>query len=208
MPGSMLNLAALQETPLRRDPFDHVVVPDFVPAETLQRVMKDFPAVAGAGSYPLSALRGGAAFSALTDILQGEEMTAAISEKFDIPLSDRPTMITVRGQCRPSDGQIHTDSRGKLVTVLLYLNESWDTGGGRLRLLRTPDDIDDFAVEVPPGGGTMLAFPCTENAWHGHKSFEGMRRSIQLNWVRDIGYLRKERFRHGVSALFKKARFA
>ncbi len=208
MPSSMLNLAALQDTPLRHDPFDHVVVPDFVPAEDLRRVMADFPAVDSPGSYPLHALRSGGAFSALTDILQGEEMTAAISKKFDISLSDRPTMITVRGQCRPSDGKIHTDSNGKLVTVLLYLNESWDTDGGRLRLLRTPDDLDDFAVEVPPACGTMLAFRCTENAWHGHKSFEGMRRSIQLNWVRDSGYLRKERFRHSVSALFKKARFA
>jgi hypothetical protein len=208
MPDSMLNLAALKETPLQRDPFEHVVVPDFVPAEALQRVMEDFPAVSSAGSYPLQALQGGAAFTALAETLQGDEMTAAISEKFDISLDGRPTMITVRGQCRPSDGQIHTDSNGKLVTVLLYLNESWDTGGGRLRLLRSPDDLDDFAVEVPPAGGTMLAFRCTENAWHGHKSFEGMRRSIQLNWVRDAGYLRKERFRHGVSALFKKARFA
>ena len=208
MPSSMLNLAALQETPLRHDPFDHVVVPDFVPTEELQRVMEDFPAVDSAGSYPLHALRSGGAFSALADILQGEEMTAAISEKFDISLSNRPTMITVRGQCRPSDGKIHTDSNGKLVTVLLYLNESWDTDGGRLRLLRTPDDIEDFAVEVPPACGTMLAFRCTENAWHGHKSFEGKRRSIQLNWVRDSGYLRKERFRHSVSALFKKARIA
>ncbi len=208
MSGSMLNLAALRETPLRRDPFDHVVVQDFIPADTLQRVIEDFPAVDRAGSYPLHALRGGATFSALTDVLQSEEMTAAIGEKFGIPLDDRPTMITVRGQCRPSDGQIHTDSKGKLVTVLLYLNESWDTGGGRLRLLRSPDDLDDFAVEVPPAGGTMLAFRCTDTAWHGHKSFEGMRRSIQLNWVRDAGYLRKERFRHGVSALFKKARFA
>lgn len=208
MPSSMLNLAALQDTPLRHDPFDHVVVPDFVPAEDLRRVMADFPAVDSPGSYPLHALQSGGAFSALTDILQGEEMTAAISKKFDISLSDHPTMITVRGQCRPSDGKIHTDSNGKLVTVLLYLNESWDTDGGRLRLLRTPDDLDDFAVEVPPACGTMLAFRCTENAWHGHKSFEGMRRSIQLNWVRDSGYLRKERFRHSVSALFKKARFA
>lgn len=208
MSSSMLNFAALRETPLRRDPFDHVVIPDFVTPETLQRVVEDFPAVDRAGSYPLHALRGGVAFSALADSMQGDEMTAAIGEKFGISLSDRPTMITVRGQCRPSDGQIHTDSNGKLVTVLLYLNEHWDTGGGRLRLLRTPDDIDDFAVEVPPAGGTMLAFRCSGNAWHGHKSFEGRRRSIQLNWVRDAGYLRKERFRHSVSALFKKARFA
>jgi hypothetical protein len=115
-------------------------------------------------------------------------------------------MVTVRGQCRPTDGKIHTDSTGKLVTVLLYINGGWSAPGGRLRLLRTSTDIEDYAVEVPPDAGTLLAFRCTDNAWHGHKPFEGARRSIQLNWVRDAAYLRKEQIRHRVSAFFKRAR--
>ena len=76
-------------------------------------------------------------------------MTAAMSEKFEIDLAERPTMVTVRGQCRLKDGQVHTDPKGKLVTVLIYLNNSWESEGGRLRLLRSNANLDDYAVEVP-----------------------------------------------------------
>ena len=113
-------------------------------------------------------------------------------------------MVTVRGHCRARDGQIHMDSKDKIVTVLLYLNPSWEEDGGRLRLLRRPGDIEDFAAEVPPDEGTMLAFKCSDNAWHGHKSFEGERRAIQLNWVTNERYVRREQRRHKVSSLFKR----
>jgi Rps23 Pro-64 3,4-dihydroxylase Tpa1-like proline 4-hydroxylase len=117
-------------------------------------------------------------------------------------------MVTVRAHCRARDGQIHTDSKGKLITVLVYLNQSWEADGGRLRLLRSPDDIDDYVAEVPPDEGTLLAFRCSDNAWHGHKSFEGPRRAIQLNWVVDDAYLRREQRRHRISAFFKSFRMA
>ena len=34
---------------------------------------------------------------------------------------------------RASDGAVHTDSKAKVVTVLLYLDETWTQPGGRLR---------------------------------------------------------------------------
>ncbi|MGE4219135.1 MAG: 2OG-Fe(II) oxygenase [Alphaproteobacteria bacterium] len=156
------------------------------------------------GSFPSETLQFGAAFAALLEQIQGPEMTAAIAEKFAIDLTDRPTMVTVRGQCRARDGQIHTDSGGKLITALVYMNADWEQDGGRLRLLRNAHDIEDYVVEVLPEAGTLLVFRCTENAWHGHKSVEGERRMIQLNWVRDRSYLERERRRHKVSAFFKR----
>src|SRR3546814_20740691 len=118
-----------------------------------------------------------------------------MSEKFATDLTSRPTMVTVRGQCRARDGQIHTDSRGKIITVLIYMNAAWEADGGRLRLLRSRDDIEDYAAEVPPREGSMVAFRCTEDAWHGHKPYEGSRRPHQLNWVRAGAYLPKEQRR-------------
>ena len=53
--------------------------------------------------------------------------------------------------------------------------------------------------------GTLLAFRKQPNAWHGHESFEGPRRAIQLNWVRDSGVVWREQIRHRISAMFKKA---
>ena len=92
-------------------------------------------------------------------------------------------MITVRGQARAADGRIHADSRTKLITVLIYMNESWEAEGGRLRLLRSPDGLDDAVAEVPPAAGTLLAFLNTPHSWHGHSPVSGPRRVIQLNWV-------------------------
>jgi len=200
----MIDLEALRDAPLAREPYDHLVVPNFVSAEGLGEVEADFPKGMGPGSYPLGSLRYGPGLARLAAALQGEALSRALGDKLDMPLAEHPTMITVRGHCRPADGKIHTDSSGKLVTALLYINDDWDAPGGRLRLLRSPDDIEDYAVEVPPNAGTLLVFRCSENAWHGHKPFEGPRRSLQLNWVRDAAYLRKEQLRHRVSAFFKK----
>jgi len=57
---------------------------------------------------------------------------------------------------------------------------------------------------VPPDEGTLLAFPCVANSWHGHQPFEGERRTIQLNWVNSQAYKTREQVRHSVSAFFKK----
>ena len=202
----MLDLDALRGAALQREPFDHLIIPRFIAADALASIEQDFPDVTAPGSYPLASLQYGPAFERLMQALRGDEISEVMGEKFGLPLSEHPTMVTVRGQCRPTDGKIHTDSTGKLVTVLLYINGGWSAPGGRLRLLRTSTDIEDYAVEVPPDAGTLLAFRCTDNAWHGHKPFEGARRSIQLNWVRDAAYLRKEQIRHRVSAFFKRAR--
>ncbi len=201
---SMLDHSSLKTAPLAREPFDHVIVPGAVRADALDAINRDFPAVDRPGSLPLDGLDYGPAFAGLVEELRGEAFRRTVAEKFAIDLDGRPTMITVRARCRRRDGRIHTDSRGKLVTVLLYLNPGWEADGGRLRLLRTPDNIEDYAVEVPPEAGTLLAFRCTEEAWHGHKPFEGPRRAIQLNWVRDAAYLRREQRRHRISSFFKR----
>lgn len=204
----MLDIQAFRNASVQREPFDHVILPGFIQPDALAKIDADFPDIKDAGSYPLAALRYGSAFSDMVAMLEGPAMTDAVSEKFDVALHGHPTMLTVRGRCRPSDGRIHVDSQGKLITALMYLNEGWQADGGRLRLLRSNENIEEFAVEVPPDAGTLLVFRCGENAWHGHAPFEGVRRSIQLNWVRDSWYLRKEQLRHRVSALFKAGRTA
>ena len=205
---SVFDCQLLRDASLERDPFDHLIVPGLVRGEALAKIAHDFPSIAQPGSLPIGSLKYGPKFGEFIDTLQSSEMTAAIAEKFDVDLANRPTMVTVRAHCRARDGQIHTDSKGKLITVLVYLNEAWEADGGRLRLLRSPDDIDDYVAEVPPDEGTLLAFRCSDKAWHGHKSFEGPRRAIQLNWVVDDAYLRREQRRHRISAFFKSFRMA
>lgn len=199
----MLNLKALASATLASDPYDHVLVPQFITDGPRTSVNRDFPEVPGPGSYNLDHLSFGPGFRALIDELRGPDMEDVIGHKFGIDLAGRPTTLTIRGHCRATDGKIHRDSAGKLVTVLIYMNDDWDADGGRLRLLRNDYDIEDYAVEVPPQEGTLLAFRCADNAWHGHTSYEGRRRSIQLNWVADDRHRKISLWRHRLSAFMK-----
>ncbi len=195
---------ALERTSLQRDPFDFVVVPDFINADRFPAVIADYPAVPGPGSHPPAELTIRGKFKELMDELLGPRFRAAIERKFAIDLTGRPTMYTVRGFVRDKDGSIHTDSTTKIITVLLYMNERWQEDAGRLRLLRGPDDIEDYVAEVPPHGGTLLAFRRADNSWHGHKPISGPRRAIQLNWVTSQEVVDSEQRRHQFSTRFKK----
>ena len=200
---ALIDLARLHDSPLRRDPFDFVVVDDFLAADSAGRLVDEFPAVPGHGSYPLSTLTCSPLFARLAQELEGDGLRAAIEEKFALDLAGRPTMITLRGYSDGKDGGIHTDSATKLVTVLLYMNHDWSERAGRLRLLRGPNDLDDYAEEVPPLAGTMVAFRRSEASFHGHEAHVGKRQSIQLNWVTDAGVVRREIGRHVWSARMK-----
>jgi SM-20-related protein len=200
----LLDFDALAATPLVTDPFPYLVVPGFLKAEARAEVARDYPQIDKAGSFPTSETRYGRHFADLLAELEGPEMRAHFEAKFGIDLSNRPTMVTVRGQARAKDGRIHTDSTTKIITVLLYMNGDWEAEGGRLRLLRSADSLDDVITEVPPDEGTLLAFLVTPNSWHGHASFSGARRVIQLNWVTDEAVVRHEQQRHRFSAKMKK----
>ncbi|HXQ52719.1 MAG TPA: 2OG-Fe(II) oxygenase [Stellaceae bacterium] len=199
-----LDLLEFERTPLISDPFPYLIVPGFVPAAERASLAADYPVINQPGSFPLEDLAYGPAFASFVAALAGESMRDAFARKFGIDLAGRPAMITVRGQARPSDGSIHSDAASKLITVLVYMNEAWEAPGGRLRLLRTADDLDSAVAEVPPAAGTMLAFRVTPHSWHGHKPASGPRRVVQLNWVVSERVVRRERLRHGLSARIKR----
>lgn len=203
-PQEMLDLDRLKATPVADVPFPFLIVPNFVRSEATPRIAADFPEVAKAGSFPLPSLDYGPAFEALIDGLTSPEMTRIVEEKFGIDLSGRPTMATVRGRCEARDGQIHTDSKTKLITLLLYMNDHADADIGRLRILRSSSDLNDMAAEVPADEGTLLLFLNGPNAWHGFEPFSGPRRVIQVNWVTDETVVRREQTRHRLSAFFKR----
>ncbi len=204
MAMTLLDLDRFAATPLVRHPFDHLVVPGFLTAEGVATVDRSFPEIDAPGSFPTSELAIGPEFAAFLEALQGTAMTAAFGEKFALDLSQRPTMVTLRGHCQARDGRIHTDSQSKIVTVLIYMNDAWEADGGRLRLLNGPDDLDDMIAEVPPQAGTLIAFRRSTNSYHGHKPHVGRRRAIQLNWVSDAGVVHHEQRRHRISARLKK----
>jgi SM-20-related protein len=199
-----IDLTAFETAPLAGDPYDHVIVPGFLRAEAIPAIEADYPAIARPGSFPLNGLQYGPAFAALIEEMESPAVRDAFARKFGVDLNGRPTMVTVRGRCQAKDGRIHTDSETKILTVLIYMNSGWENDGGRLRVLRSADDLDDFAAEVPPDAGTLLAFRRSDRSYHGHHSFVGPRRVIQLNWVTGAEVVRREQSRHRFSAWAKK----
>ena len=116
--------------------------------------------------------------------LKSQPFAELVGEKFDVDLGDCSATISVRRYSEATDGNIHTDHKSKLITVLLYFNHEWSHPGGRLRMLRSATDLEDYAAEVVPAGGTLLAFRRTDNSFHGHKPFVGERRMLQLSYTR------------------------
>jgi hypothetical protein len=178
-----IDLERFHAAPLQREPFDYLIVPGFVQPAARVQLEADFPRITRPGSFPLRSVRGGAMFDQLMQELTGPEVCRAFTAKFGLDLASLPTVLTVRGRCSQQDGSIHTDLPGKVITVLIYLNDSWENEGGRLRLLRSNRNIDDVIAEVPPVEGTLLAFRRCDHSWHGHKPHRGERRVVQMNWV-------------------------
>jgi SM-20-related protein len=206
MAMDVLDLESFRATPLAVDPYEHVVVRDFVKPEALPRINADFPKVEHSGSFPFDSLAFGPGFRSFMDNLESAEFRSAFEEKFQLDLRDRPHTITVRRYCGEHDGNIHTDSVSKIITILIYLNSTWDRPGGRLRLLRSGNDIEDVAVEVPPCAGTLVAFRRSDRSWHGHLPSSGERRVIQFNWVTTQRSRQFVMLRHQLSARVKRVK--
>ena len=169
---------------LGTDPFDYLVVPDALPASPLASINEDYPEITQPGNLTVEDLSYGDHFASFLAEAQGERLAQVIGEKFSLALADSPTTVTIRKFCERSDGNIHTDHKSKVITVLFYFNQDWSETTGQLRLLRSKDSLEDFAAEVPPIGGTLLAFRRTDHSYHGHHPFVGERRMMQVNYLR------------------------
>lgn len=199
-----LNIDKLKAAKVETEPYLYTVVPGFLGPESVAKINATYPNIEKGGSYPLDSLSENMTIKEVIEELDGPEFQKVVAEKFGVDLEGRPKMYSLRGYTRAKDGQIHTDSKDKIITVLLYLNQDWKQEGGRLRILRNGHDVDDYAAEVAPDNGTLLIFKRSDNSWHGHHPFEGQRRSLQMNWMTSEGSKGFHRLRHKISAALKK----
>jgi len=204
----VLDFDALRAATVSNDPFTHILLPRFVKPEALPAVFAALPPMKGRGSFPIEALKLGPAARAAIAGLQSGTFREIVAEKFGLDLKNAPSMTTLRGSSDVQDGQIHTDSSAKRVTILLYLNPSdgaaWARQEGCLRLLRGPDNLEDYAAEVPPVDGTLLVFPNGPTTWHGHKQYIGQRYVVQMNYMTTSAKAKAEMRRHHLSAFIKR----
>jgi hypothetical protein len=200
---TVLNANALREAALVNEPFPYLIVDNVIRPEVLPEVVASFPRIDKRGSFPPEAVSYSGRFATLMQEMHSVELRNLVGERLGMDLKDRPPMLTVRGRTGKKDGQIHTDSKSKLVTVLLYLNSGWSAPEGRLRLLYNDHDLTRYAAEISPDAGRCLIFKVTPNCWHGHEPFDGERRTIQLNYVTSEAVRERERKRHRFSAFLK-----
>ena len=198
-----LNWQILETAVLRREPFEHFHVGNALSADCAAAVWADYPDIRDSGSYSLSDARPGPALKALIADLESERFKRVVERVFAIDLSDRPTLVTLRGHCSERDGKVHTDSRTKVISLLLYLNRDWVGGEGQLRLLRARTGFESQAVEIPAGMGSLVAFRRSDRSWHGHSRYVGPRKVLQLNYLRSTRATWIGGLRHRLSALTK-----
>jgi SM-20-related protein len=180
----LLNLEAFEKTPLRRDPFDFLIAEGLLSDNDLDKLNQDYPAIDLPANFKPEDLEYGPLFQQLLDEIDSPEFQAAVERKFGVNLDDTVKTVTVRKYSELSDGNIHNDHPSKVMTVLIYFNKEWNQEGGKLRMLRSKTDIEDYAAEATPIGGTLLAFRRSNESFHGYKRFEGERRMVQVNWVK------------------------
>ena len=200
----MLNFELIKKAEINSEFYPFFTVQDvFLNKQDHKRVAADFPNLNKGGSFPSSSVSYGESIQSLLDYLEGDQMRNILENKFGIDLKDKPVVSTFRGYSRIKDGKIHSDSKTKIITVLLYLNEKWDESNGLLRMLKENNNIDNYITEIPASMGSMVAFKVTNDCWHGFIPYEGKRCSIQLNYLYKEA-LSQHKIRHKLSSFFKK----
>ena len=167
-------------------PFPLFVMDAMLPREAQAALDADFPKYASAGFFPYSEADCGPAVRRVVEQMTSPAFGDAVGRRLGIEaLGSKPTLATLCRSLNRRHGTIHTDSRSKIVTALLYLNADWpDTSDGCLRFLGRIDDVESLvAPEVRPVYGTLAAFKREDNSFHGHLPFEGERRVIQVAWL-------------------------
>lgn len=192
---------------LHAEPFPFLVARGQLPPAAADVLERDFPRYEGAGFFPFQPEECGPALVACIEALTAPEFARALGARLGIEALDGyPALVTICRYLNKRHGTIHTDSRSKVASALLYLTPEWRHGSaGALRFLRRIDSIDDLAApEVPPVYGTLVAFRRTDNSFHGHLPFEGERRVIQVAWLTSLEEKERKTRRGRFSRLLKK----
>jgi len=198
-------------TLLQHDPFPFIVARNFLPDALRGRIAADFPAYTRPGFFPMDDKECGPTVRAIVRNLENPAFADRLGDLLGVKnLGALPSIVTIRKWSKATDGRIHNDGKVKVVTALLYLNETWpDTSDGCFRALTDEQSFDHLAApEVKPLYGYFAAFRRTDTSWHGHLPFTGERRVIQIAWLTSLEEkLRKEkrgRFTRLLKSLFTR----
>jgi SM-20-related protein len=201
--AQILALDAVRRAELRYEPYTYFLGSAFPNSDHISALRDNFPVITKPGFLTVDEVQLKGPFKTMIDELEGPELTAVLSDKFEQDLSPFPRLTTIRIS-QLKDGSIHTDGRSKVMTLLLYMNDDWQANGdGRLRVLYNGKDFEPYAAEVPPTMGSVFGFLRADNSWHGHLPFAGERRVVQVAWIRDAKALERKKKRNRSAQFFK-----
>ena len=184
----LIDVARLDDprTEIHEQPFPFLIAEGQLPTDAAADLDRDFPRYDSAGFFPYTPEDCGPSINAVVEAMTSPGYARALGDKLDVEGLDRyPVLVTICQSLNKRHGTIHTDSRSKVASALLYLSPDWPHGSaGSLRFLNRIDSIDDLAApEVLPVYGALVAFKRADNSFHGHLPFEGERRVIQFAWL-------------------------
>jgi hypothetical protein len=180
-----------------RRPFAFLVARGQLDDAAREALLADFPRYGSAGFFPYDPRDCGPSLRALANEIRSQRFADALGRRLGIEgLAGHPAFVTLCDSLNRRHGTLHTDSRSKIATALLYFNATWPHGSaGCLRLLARADIEATIVAEIPPLYGTLVAFARADNSWHGHLPFEGERRVLQVAWLASEEELRRKRRR-------------
>lgn len=206
---TMLDTARLSrnDVQIASQPFAFLIAPRQLDESASGRLVADFPRYGSAGFFPYRPEDCGPSLRELIDELLAPAFADALGARLGIDgLGALPAIVTLSDSVNRRHGTLHTDSKSKVATALLYLNQDWPrTSDGCLRFLTRGDDIEALAApEIRPLYGTLVAFRRADNSWHGHLPFEGRRLVVQVAWLTSQAEADRKNRRGRVSRLVKK----
>ena len=203
-PFNVINREAIAATELRREPYEWTFIDNALDPALREKVLDDAPRIPDRGSYALPDLKYGPAFGAVLQDLLSDRFRSLVGQTFNMDLSKCPPCIVMMGNTTGhyNEGYSHSDSKHKIVTVIVGFSREWPYERGKLRVLNS-NNRDDYAFEFSPTYGNMLMFRVSDKSWHGFLPQKGQRMSLQLCYVDSDFYVKREYWRHTWSAYAK-----
>ena len=146
--GALIDLNSIESAPINESFFPFFSVLNCITEEG-KVLPQNFPDLVKGGSYPSNMPGLSPVMESLIAEIESNEMQETLSKKFGINLDDVEVVTTIRGYSRLKDGKIHTDSKTKVLTLLLYLNESWEENTGLLRMLKNNHAVSYTHLTLP-----------------------------------------------------------
>ena len=188
MVDSVLQIEALSNAALRREPYTHAIIDELFHRDRARALAATFPTdhyrivsggaeklyrydarpfVAFGRDEVLFAGNLSADWQALGKQLASPAYREALGRLTNLDLAGAPLEVNLFHFGPRCLLEPHRDLADKIVTHVLYFNEAWDPAdGGCLRILRS-SNADDFVTEIPPLVGSSVVLVRSDHSWHG-----------------------------------------